>query len=357
VGVGATAQAACVTGAAAAREVGAATTSAKRSFASECQPSSRRPAAASIARAESRVNLYELSVQAHLETQVADADGLGPVGDQVHLDALFRRVVPGVVPERVGPEVGAEAPVDHAQDVAVEAGGDAGGVVVRGLQHRAVLHEVDAEQQPIATPQQATHLRQQGQPRRRVEVADGAPEEEHEPAAAGRGDVDEVLLEIADDRVHLQVGVVGEQARRRGGHGGLVDVDGGVAQRAGAARLQEAARLQREAGAQLDHVARRQRAHERRRQRVEQRVLDAGQVVLGQPRDLVEESGADGIVEVLRRQRARARAQTAQHVVGHGLQARVSIGVDVDPIAHDRLLAPAGPGRRRRSGVVGQTDP
>ena len=43
------------------------------------------------------------------------------------------------------------------------------------------------------------------------------PEKEHQAAAAGRGHVHEVTLEVADDRMDLQRRVLGQQALGRGG--------------------------------------------------------------------------------------------------------------------------------------------
>ena len=50
-------------------------------------------------------------------------------------------------------EVGVEQAVDDAQHVAVELGGGATRVVVSGLEGGDVLHQVDAEQEPVAGPQ------------------------------------------------------------------------------------------------------------------------------------------------------------------------------------------------------------
>ena len=63
----------------------------------------------------------------------------------MHLDPLGVRVVPGVVAERLGFEIGAEAPIHDVQDVAIECRGHAGGVVVGGLEHGPILHEVHTE--------------------------------------------------------------------------------------------------------------------------------------------------------------------------------------------------------------------
>jgi hypothetical protein len=101
--------------------------------------------------------------------------------------------------------------------------------------------------------------------------------------------VDQVPLEVADDRVHLQRGVLVDEPLGRGRNGRVIDLHRRVAQRRPAPRLQQAPRLEREAGAELDHVARREIAHQGGGQAAEQSLLDAGGVVLGQAGDLLEE--------------------------------------------------------------------
>ena len=117
--------------------------------------------------------------------------------------------------ERVEVEVGVELAVEHAQHVAVELGGDARGVVVRGDEAVDVLHEVGAEQERVARRETARD-RRRGTSRVRLgrEVADGAAEERDDAASAG-GDLVEVVLEVADDRVHLDAVVLAGDRRAR----------------------------------------------------------------------------------------------------------------------------------------------
>ncbi len=107
--------------------------------------------------------------------------------------------------ERRRIEVRAELVIEHAQHVAIERGGDAGGVVVGRVQHARVLHEVEAEEQTAVTPEQSPGIAQEPAARRRLEVPDRAPEEQHETASARRRHVAQVALEIADEAVDMEI--------------------------------------------------------------------------------------------------------------------------------------------------------
>ena len=116
-------------------------------------------------RADLRAQLLargELDVQ----PQGAHAHAHPPAGAQAHLDPLALAVEEGDVLEGADVEVRIELAVDHAQQVAVELRRHARAVVVGGLEHRGVLDEVGAQQEPVVTGAQ--------QPRDRDAAAGGA---------------------------------------------------------------------------------------------------------------------------------------------------------------------------------------
>ena len=115
------------------------------------------------------------------------------------------------------------------QHVAVELRGDALGVVVGGLQHVRVLDEIGAHQQVVAGSQQAGDLAQKTAAAAGREIADRAAEEDHQ-ARAGRGwYAVEMTLEVTDDTVHAQTGILGGQLVARIRAPSLGDIDGHVA--------------------------------------------------------------------------------------------------------------------------------
>ena len=192
-----------------------------------------------------------------LQVEAVDRDLL--VGERAQADVhpLRLGVVAGDVLEGVEVEVGAELAVEHLEHVLVELGGDAGGVVVGGLEPVAVLDQVGAEQELVAGPQQRRDPLEEGLARARVEVADGAAEEGDQPAAVGRGDPLQVLLEVADEAADGEAGVLVDQAGGRlvGDLLGDVDRDVGLEAAGVAHRVEQVAGLRRRAGAELDQGA------------------------------------------------------------------------------------------------------
>ena len=150
-------------------------------------------------------------------------------------------------------EVGVELAVQHAQDIAVELGGDAGRVVVRGNEPIDVLHEVGAEQERVAGRKTARHLGEELGAFLGREVADRAAEERDDAASAG-GDLVEMVLEVADDRVHFDAVVLAGDRGRCAPECLLADVERNEAtQRARAReRVEQQPRLLRRARAELD---------------------------------------------------------------------------------------------------------
>jgi hypothetical protein len=219
--------------------------------------------------------------------------------------------------EGLGVEVGAQLAVDDMEHVAVELGGDALRVVVGGFDDRRVLDEVGAEQEGVAGAQHAAHVAEQAPAASGWEVADRASQQgDQATATVGWRHLAQVALEVADDAVYLEPGVVVDQLVGGLAHHALGDVDRHVALRA-LHRVEQHPRLQRGAGAQLHQLAGRVgRRDDLGRASTQDRRLGAGGVVLGELADELEQLGAAGVVEVLGRDLLERLGQAVEHVVG-----------------------------------------
>src|SRR5919109_651255 len=144
--------------------------------------------------------------EGHLEIGAVDPNALRPVGPQAHLDPRVGLVEEGDVLERLGFEVRLERGVDHAQHVAIELGRQTGAVVVRGLEHGTILHQVGPDHEPIVGSHRLPHPCQETRALVRIEVSDRAAEEREQPAPPVR-DAPEVAPEVAYDAVHPQARV------------------------------------------------------------------------------------------------------------------------------------------------------
>ena len=225
------------------------------------------------------------------------------------------------------------------QDVAVELGGHPGRVVVRGFQRGHVLHEVGAEDEPAVVAHQLADVCEEGSALVRVQVADRAAEEGHEPPL-WRRNVLEVLLEVAHHAVHREARIHLHELLRAALHHELGHVHRQVAvERARTRhRKQKRARLRRHSRAQLEQLRRAGDLDDLRRPPVEDRALAARGVVLGQRGDLVEELGAAVVVEVLGGQHLEAAAREPRaHVGGHRFERgplEVAVDRDVGDAGH-----------------------
>src|SRR5690606_17652168 len=109
----------------------------------------------------------------------------------------------GHVVEPGGVEVGPQLAVEDRQQVAVEGRGDARGVVVGGLQALDRLDQVGGQEERVVRGEQGRDLGEEGTPLGRDEVADGAAQEGEEAGAVGLGHGTQVVVEVADHRVHV----------------------------------------------------------------------------------------------------------------------------------------------------------
>jgi hypothetical protein len=227
-------------------------------------------------------------------------------GAQVHLHLRRLRIVERHVFEPVGIEVGTELAIDDAQDVAIELRREARRVVVRGLQRRRRLDQIDAEQQRVAGLQARCDGAQEPLIRGRLEVADRAAEVGDQPTPADR-QRRQPFLEVGHQAIHAQARVGGAKRGRALLEHAAADVDRHVhrPRLRSLEGVEEHARLARGAAAELDQMRRLDRGDDRRGDAAQQRVLGPGQIVLRQVADRIEELRAAVVVKVLRRQTLR----------------------------------------------------
>ena len=141
-----------------------------------------------------------------------------------------------------------------------------------------------------------------------------------------------MTLEVADDGVNVDAGVLAFDRAGGVAQGRLAHVERDEAPKgsAGRERVQQQSRLLRRARAQLD-----ERVGGRARRDVpcvagEDRALGTGRVVLGEPCDLVEEAAPLFVVEPLRWEDLRARSETGARVGSQRGREVVGTEVDVD---------------------------
>ena len=234
--------------------------------------------------------------------------------------------------EGLGLEVAVHRVVDHPQDIAVEIAGDAGRVVVGRFEHLDVLDQVHAEQQAVAgVGQERAQTREQPPSLRRVEIADGAPQEEREAPPAGRGHVGEVALEIADHRVNGERRVVPGEPGGGALEGEPVHVQGHVADRppARGGRVQDEARLLGGARPDLHDVVGKNFPDQSGNNFPQQGRLGAGRIVLGQLGDPLEQQRPRAVVKVLRGQGLLPRGQAPSHVRFQALLLRPLVRMNI----------------------------
>ena len=238
-----------------------------------------------------------------------DVDALGVERLEVHLDAGFGGVPEGDVAEGREVEVGSEVAVEAGEDVAVEGGGDAGGVVVGGEEGGFVFvragAEVGAEEEGVAGEELGAEVAEDVAGGRGGEVADAGTDVEGEGAGVGEAVFGEGLAGVVGDlTADGDAGDVGEDVFAGSVEGGLGDVyglvddvslmaDGGSEEDAGlgggaCAELDEGEGLPFGAGGGGDDLV---------GVGGEDAALGAGEVVLGEGGDLLEEMGAGFVVE------------------------------------------------------------
>jgi len=193
-----------------------------------------------------------------------------------------------------GVEVGAELTVEDDERVADEPLGGPLLVVVGRDEPGGVLEEVGAEEQPLTRLERVGEGPEEGPAFLDVEVADGAAEEGDQPPTVA-GQVAQVEGEVADHGLDLHAAVPRGELDGRRAQGLVRDVDGdesaqGPGPATGVAEgVEEDARLLARAAAELDEGRGVAGGGDRRGVLEEDRPLGPGRVVLGQPRDGVEQ--------------------------------------------------------------------
>src|SRR5258707_8647318 len=81
---------------------------------------------------------------------VVDENPLRIAADEMHLDAARALVVERAVRERSEVERSAELAIDAAEEIEIEGGSDAEGIVVCGLEDRARLAKISAQEKSVA---------------------------------------------------------------------------------------------------------------------------------------------------------------------------------------------------------------
>jgi hypothetical protein len=243
----------------------------------------------------------------------------------VHLDAPGVLVPEGSVVEGVRIDVAAEHPLQVHEHVAVEGGGDARGVVVGRLEPRAILAPVDADEEARTGAERVPGPGEEAGRRGPVEVADAAAREE-----AGDGGALEPPGQrqrprvVGADGVDRQVRMVPGQAARRLEEVVPGDVEGHVG--GGIEAVEEQPDLARGAAAVLDeHRAAAEGRADRLQVLAEDPDLRVRRVVLGQLGDALEERRTPLVVEELRRQRQRPRAEAGADLLGDVRELRLQV--------------------------------
>src|SRR6516225_9657775 len=101
-------------------------------------------------------------------------------GAQMHLDALRLRVIPCHVLEPPQVEIAIQFAVNAPQQVEVEGCGHARRIVIRLEQLLHRLHQIRAQKQRVAWLQARAYRGEETGRSLRLEVADGATEEQHQ---------------------------------------------------------------------------------------------------------------------------------------------------------------------------------
>src|SRR6266851_395985 len=262
-------------------------------------------------------------------TVCGDVDALGDERFEVHLDAGFGGVPDDLVAEGGGVEVGAEVAVEAGEDVEVEGGGGACGVIVGGEEGGLALvaagNEVGAEQKFVAGEELGAEVAEDLGCVAGGEVADAGADVEGEGAGIGETVEGQTLAGVVGDlnadNNARDVGadvLAGRRERGRGDVDGLVDdaslpADCGGEEDSGlgggaCAQFDQGQGLSVSSGLLDDFVS----------VRGEDAALGAGEVVLGQGRNLLEEVGTGFIVEEPGGEGSGARGEAATGFGGYG---------------------------------------
>ena len=297
------------------------------------------PAAASSRSTPSRRNLALISVRisspaakSTVELERGDGDRLRGRGPEAHLDPLGVDVEAGDVVEPRRFEVGVELAVEHAQHVAVELRGHARGVVVGGDEAVDVLHQVGAEQEGVAGCERGGQVGEERGARppgarlpivlprnattRVPPVGRSARWCSKSPTTAWTRDA-RVLRDTAAAASRRVCSLTSNGTKRS-----RVPASRSASSRIRVFSDVPGAQLHQRVGlGQLGDVA---------RVGEQDAAFGAGRVVLGEAGDLVEQLAPAVVVEPLRRQRLRHRAEAFADVGGQRARDLLGLQVHVD---------------------------
>ena len=133
--------------------------------------------------------------------------------------------------EEFGTELSPGSLVRDLEQVLVEPGRHPVTVVVSCYQGPRVLDEIHSEQEMVPLSQPATELAQKRSPPLRGEVAEGAPEEDHQSSSVPRASEEpsQLAVEVPDEARDLQARVLLEEPFRAPPEDALAHVERHVA--------------------------------------------------------------------------------------------------------------------------------
>ncbi len=259
---------------------------------------------------------HEPLVFAKRDGLAADGDVLGPLADQMHFHAARRRRPDCFVPKPGQVEIGAQFPVQTHQGIEIELGGHAGRVIVGALENPLILDEVIADHQRAVRPGNGAHRAQQLDGRGRIEVPDRRARKEYGHPRRGTlwSGHHEGLRKVRAHRqdFEFRIGLrnaagCGKQMGPRNIHR---HVGGQIRQ-----LVQQQPCLGAGAAAELDqHGVRSDLRSDLRAVRRKDAGLGAGQIVLGQRADPVEQVRAVFVIKVGRREMLRVVPEAGENV-------------------------------------------
>src|SRR6478752_4602956 len=135
-----------------------------------------------------------------VEIETVERDGVCLPRAQAYVHPFVLRIPARLVDEALLLERPVQLPVDGGESVADECLSDAPTIVVRGLQSRSVLDEVDAEQKRVVLGERSAQRSEEPPALLGVQVPDRASQEGDQPAVVPSEHA-KIAFEVTDDRM------------------------------------------------------------------------------------------------------------------------------------------------------------
>src|SRR5580765_407646 len=158
-----------------------------------------------------------------VEIETVERDGVCLPRAQAYVHPFVLRIPARLVDEALLLERPVQLPVDGGESVADERLSNPPSVVVRRLQSRNVLDEVDSEQKRIVLGERSAQGCEEPPPLLGVQVPDRASQEGDQPAVVP-GEYAKIAFEVTDDRMHEDPRVGGRDRLRARSQGLLAHV-------------------------------------------------------------------------------------------------------------------------------------